>query len=311
MSKSIKIGDRHVGDDHPPYVIAEACVNHQGNFEIAKRMVYFAHAMGADAIKFQMHILEDEMLPEVPMSDNFDDSLWDVIEKTNFSTDQHRQLIALSSSLGIQYLCTPFSRAAADVLNSLGVQAFKTGSGELTNTPFMRHIAAYGKPVIVSTGMSLMEEIQETVDIFKKAGTPLVLTHCVFSTQGRLNLIPDVSEICKYITGIARHKNVTLLAAGGTANHLQLLLAPPPTVTLSKVMQDLKGNSSRWMNQRGVKFAWQEGFGAFGVSQSKKEAVVRYIATQEEHHRKWTFEQEYLTLLRKSGVTIDKARVFG
>jgi REP element-mobilizing transposase RayT len=117
--------------------------------------------------------------------------------------------------------------------------------------------------------------------------------------------------MCKYITGIARHKNIILLAAGGIPNHLHLLLAPPPTVPLSKVMQDLKGNSSRWMNQRGVKFAWQEGFGAFGVSQSKKDAIVQYIASQAEHHRKWTFEQEYQTLLRKSGVTIDKARVFG
>jgi len=222
MSKSVKIGDRHVGDDHPPYVIAEACVNHQGNFEIAKRMVYFAHAMGADAIKFQMHILEDEMLPEVPMSDNFDDSLWDVIEKTNFSTDQHRQLIALSSSLGIQYLCTPFSRAAADVLNSLGVQAFKTGSGELTNTPFMRHIAAYGKPVIVSTGMSLMEEIQETVDIFKKAGTPLVLTHCVSAypcpyNRVNLGMVPRLAQTFAVPAGLSCHTPSIYTALGAVA----------------------------------------------------------------------------------------------
>ena len=141
----MKIGDRLVGDGHPPFIIAEACVNHQGDFEIAKRMVYFAHAMGADAIKFQMHILQDEMLPEVPMSDNFEHSLWDVIDSTNFSTEQHRQLMALCRQLGIQYLCTPFSRASVDVLHSLGVDAFKTGSGELTNTPFMRHIAALRK----------------------------------------------------------------------------------------------------------------------------------------------------------------------
>lgn len=115
----IKIGDRSIGDGHPPYVIAEACVNHQGNFEIAKRMVYFAHAMGADAIKFQMHILEDEMLPDVPASDNFENTLWEVIENTNFTTDQHRTLMALCRDLGIQYLCTPFSRASIDVLDFL------------------------------------------------------------------------------------------------------------------------------------------------------------------------------------------------
>jgi putative transposase len=138
-----------------------------------------------------------------------------------------------------------------------------------------------------------------------------VLTHCVFSTQGRLDLIPDVSEMCKYLTGIAHAKGITLLAAGGTANHIHLLIALPPTVALSKVMQDFKGNSSHWQNKTGNKFAWQEGFGAFGVSQSQKQVVANYIAQQAEHHRKWTFEQEFMTLLRKSGVTIDRQRVFG
>ena len=138
-----------------------------------------------------------------------------------------------------------------------------------------------------------------------------VLVHCVFSTQGRLDLIPDVTEICKDLTGIAHSKNITLLAAGGTANHIHLLVAQPPTVTLAKVMQDLKGNSSRWLNKRGTKFAWQEGFGGFSVSQSQKQVVADYIAHQAEHHRRWTFEQEFMTLLKKSGAKIDKERVFG
>lgn len=130
------------------------------------------------------------------------------------------------------------------------------------------------------------------------------------ATQGRLDLIPDVTDLCKYLTGIARAKNITLLAAGGTANQVHLLIALPPAVALSKVMQDFKGNSSHWLNKRATKFAWQEGFGAFGVSQSQKEIVCGYIAHQEEHHRKWTFEQEFMTLLRKSGVRIDKKQVF-
>ena len=77
-----------------------------------------------------------------------------------------------------------------------------------------------------------------------------------------------------------------------------------------KVMQDIKGNSSRWLNQRRTKFAWQEGFGAYGVSASQKQTVCNYIARQEEHHSKWTFEQEYVTLLRKSGAKIDWKRIF-
>ncbi len=138
-----------------------------------------------------------------------------------------------------------------------------------------------------------------------------VLVHVVFSTKERANLIPDVRELCRYITGIARAKKVTLLAAGGTSNHVHLLIALNPVLSLSKVVQDLKGNSSRWLGEHGVRFAWQEGYGAFGVSQSRKQAVADYIGGQEEHHRKWTFEQEFMTLLRESGATYDERYVFG
>ena len=138
-----------------------------------------------------------------------------------------------------------------------------------------------------------------------------VLVHCVFSTKQRANLISDLDELCRYLTGVARAKNVTLLAAGGTANHIHLLIAVPPTIPLAKAVQELKGNSSRWLRERGVDFAWQEGYGAFSVSQSQKQVVADYIAHQTEHHRKWSFEQEFMTLLQKSGATYDKRYVFG
>lgn len=222
MSRIVQIGRRQIGDGHPPFIIAEACVNHQGDFSIARRMVHFAHAMGADAIKFQMHILDDEMLREVSRSDNFEEPLWDVIAKTNFTTEQHAALIALCRGLGIQYLCTPFSRASADVLDSLGVEAFKTGSGELTNIPFMRHIAAKGKPVIVSTGMSILEEIAETVAVFKQAGTPLVLTHCVSAypcpyDRVNLGMVPRLAKTFGVPTGLSCHTPSIYTAIGATA----------------------------------------------------------------------------------------------
>lgn len=222
MSSPIKIGNKSIGEGFPPYIIAEACVNHQGDFEIAKQMVYFAHAMGSDAIKFQMHILEDEMLREVPMSGNFEVSLWDTIDNTNFSVDEHRELMMLCASLGIQYLCTPFSPASADVLEELGVVAFKTGSGELTNIPFMKHLAAKGKPVIVSTGMSLLEEIAETVGVFKKADTPLVLTHCVSAypcpyDRVNLGMIPRLADMFDVPTGFSCHTPSIYTSLGAVA----------------------------------------------------------------------------------------------
>lgn len=222
MSDPVKIGARLIGEGLPPYVIAEACVNHQGNIEIARRMVYFAHAMGCDAIKFQMHILEDEMLRDVPMSRNFEVSLWDTIEATNFSAAQHQELMALCNSIGIQYLCTPFSRASADLLESLGVVAFKTGSGELTNIPFMEHLAAKGLPVIVSTGMSLLDEIGETVAVFKDEGTPLILTHCVSAypcpyDRVNLGMVPRLAKLFDVPTGFSCHTPSIYTSLGAVA----------------------------------------------------------------------------------------------
>ncbi|MGA2689243.1 MAG: IS200/IS605 family transposase [Candidatus Korobacteraceae bacterium] len=138
-----------------------------------------------------------------------------------------------------------------------------------------------------------------------------VLVHCVFSTKQRANLIADPNELCRYLTGVARAKNLVLLAAGGTANHIHLLISVPPIIPLAKAVQELKGNSSRWLRERGVDFAWQEGYGAFSVSQSQKQIVADYIARQPEHHRKWSFEQEFMTLLRKSGAPYDPRYIFG
>ncbi len=175
----IKINKRKIGKNYKPFVIVEACVNHQGDFSIAKKMVHFAKKMGADCIKFQHHILNEEMLREVPKSKNFKVSLWDVIKKTNFTLKQHKELKVLCDDINIEYLCTPFSMKAADELNSIGVRAFKTGSGELTNLPFIEHLAKIGKPIILSTGMSYPKEILETVKIIKKHKTPFSIMHCV------------------------------------------------------------------------------------------------------------------------------------
>ncbi len=95
MTDSIKIGERLVGDNYPPYVIAEAAVSHQGEIATAIAMTYMAHAMGCDAIKFQMHVLDNEMLRDVPTSDNFDEPLYETLNNTELTLDEHKQLKAL------------------------------------------------------------------------------------------------------------------------------------------------------------------------------------------------------------------------
>ncbi len=223
MTESIQIGQRQVGDIHSPYIIAEAAVSHQGEIETAIRMTYIAHAMGCDAIKFQMHVLENEMLRDVPTSDNFDEPLFDTLQNTELTLDEHKRLKALCESLGIDYLCTTFSAAAADILDTeLDVKAFKTGSGELTNIPLLEHIARKGKPMIISTGMALIEEIEETVNAIKAIGTPFALTHCVSAyptPYNRVNLhnIPRYRELFDVPVGLSDHSIGIYTAVGSVA----------------------------------------------------------------------------------------------
>ncbi len=137
------------------------------------------------------------------------------------------------------------------------------------------------------------------------------LVHCTFSTKGRAETIPDPSTLARYFGGVAKGKGIPLVIAGGTKNHAQVLIALPAAMSLSRAIQDLKGNSSRRLNQQGTKFAWQEGYAAFSVSPTSKAAVMRYIANQEQHHAKASFEDELLEMLKKSGVEYDSRFVFG
>ncbi len=137
------------------------------------------------------------------------------------------------------------------------------------------------------------------------------LLHCIFSTKERADSILDPANLGRYLGGVARERDIPLIIAGGTANHIHLLIALPAAIPLAKAIQDLKGNSSRWMNEHGSAFAWQEGYGAFSVSASNKRAVMDYIADQARHHEKRSFEEEFEILLRRSGITCDPKLMFG
>ena len=222
MEREFRVGKRMVGNKHAPYIIAEAAISHQGDLGIARKMVYHAHAVGCDAIKFQMHVLENEMLRETPKSENFDKSLFDTLNDTNLTLDEHKELQSLCNSLGIEYLCTPFSADAADLLDGMGVVAFKTGSGELTNHPLIEHIARKGRPMIISTGMARIEEITETVDLVKSIGIDFALTHCVSAypcPYHRVNLgnIPKYKKLFNVPVGLSDHSIGIYTSLGAVA----------------------------------------------------------------------------------------------
>ena len=143
-SPSITIGTRTIGAGHPCFVIAEAGINHNGDVNLAAQLVEAAASAGADAIKFQTHFPEYEMLKGGATAAYVGESLFDLLTRTALPKDAHVQMRDLAARKGIVFMSTPFSREAADYLDSIGVPAFKTGSGEMTNLPLQRHIARKG-----------------------------------------------------------------------------------------------------------------------------------------------------------------------
>ncbi len=191
------IGDKKIGYNESVYVIAEGCDNHMGSIETAKEMALLAKLSGSDAIKFQHHLPDEEMLKDVPMSDNFDIPLYEFLKLYALTLDEHEELMKYCKGIGIQYLCTPFSLKAAQEINEIGVDAFKIGSGEMTDVPSLEEIAKLGKPMIVSTGMCTLEEVDRTYNALIKYDIPLSFTNCVSEYPPvyediNLNVIPKM-----------------------------------------------------------------------------------------------------------------------
>lgn len=174
---TIIINDRKICLDSPPLVIAEIGINHEGSFEKAIRMVDDAYDAGCECVKFQSHVVEDEMIPNNVIPGNTTETIWDIMVRCALTEEQEIKLKQYVESKGMIYLCTPFSRAAANRLQKLNVQAYKIGSGECNNYPLIEHIASFGKPIILSTGMNDLPSIKPSVLIFQKYKIPYALLH--------------------------------------------------------------------------------------------------------------------------------------
>jgi sialic acid synthase SpsE len=206
----LRIGSREVGAGRPCFVIAEAGINHNGDVAIARDLVDAAAEAGADAIKFQTHFPEHEMLRGGATAAYVGESLFDLLTRTALSRDAHFELRDRAAAKGIIFLSTPFSREAADFVESVGVPAIKTGSGELTNLPLQEHIARKGKPMIVSTGMSTPDEIDRTVQAIRAIGTPFALMHCTSTyptpyEHVQLDCIPALQQKYGVPVGFSDH----------------------------------------------------------------------------------------------------------
>jgi N-acetylneuraminate synthase len=221
MTPRFDIGDRSIGADAPPLVIAEIGINHEGDLGRAIAMVDAAHAAGCECVKFQCHVIDDEMIPNDVVPGNATDTIWNIMARCALTEPEERRLQDYVRSKGMLYLSTPFSRAAAVRLESMGVPAYKIGSGECNNYPLVQHIAGYGKPVILSTGMNSLESIAPSVEILRRSRVPFALLHCtsMYPTpydRVRLGALADLqATFPDAVVGLSDHSigNYTCLAA--------------------------------------------------------------------------------------------------
>ena len=179
MKNFIIINGRKIGEDYKPLVIPEIGINHNGSLSEAKKIVDAAHEAGAEIIKHQTHIVEDEMIPLAKniIPNNAKESIYEIIEKCALNELDEYELMKHVESKNMTFISTPFSRAAANRLESWDVPAYKIGSGECNNYPLLEHIASFGKPIILSTGMNTIESINKAVSIFKKNNISFALLH--------------------------------------------------------------------------------------------------------------------------------------
>jgi len=219
----IIIDQRKIGEKHPPLIIAEIGINHEGNVKLAKKMVYDAYQSGAECVKFQTHIIKDEMTQEAQKTfpANANESIYDIIKRCSLNSKERMLLKKYVEQLGMIYLSTPFSRAAADELEKMNVKAFKIGSGECNNYPLIEHIAKFGKPIILSTGMNDIISIKKSISIFHENRIPYALLHCtsLYPTPYSKVRLGAINELKKNfsdaVVGLSDHSigNYTCFAA--------------------------------------------------------------------------------------------------
>lgn len=225
--KEFKIAEKPIGCRSPVYVIAEAGINHNGSEERALRMIDAAADCGADAIKFQSFRAEQLVSPAAAaprhVGESSSKSLLDFFESVELSPGTTRRLKQHADSIGLTFLSTPFDERSADLLEELGVPAYKIASSDLTHFPLLAHVGRKGKPLLLSTGMSYLEEVRHAVRFLSENGNPpLGLMHCVSTypaPHDELNLraIRRLEETFGVPVGFSDHSGDPLYALGAVA----------------------------------------------------------------------------------------------
>jgi N,N'-diacetyllegionaminate synthase len=215
--KNVIIGNKLISDNGPCFIIAEAGVNHNGKLSLAKEMVDVAKEAGADAVKFQTFISEDLVTQNIPMEEyqkrntGKTETQLEMLKKLELSRVDFIKLKKYCEKKGITFLSTPFDENSVDFLEKLGVPAFKVSSGDITDLPFLRHIAKKKLPMIVSTGASYLKEIKEAILAIKKEkNNKIILLHCTANypcppKETNLKSIVTLSKEFNYLIGYSDH----------------------------------------------------------------------------------------------------------
>lgn len=237
--KELKINNILIGSKHPIFVIAEAGINHNGSYRIAKKLVDVAKKAGVNCIKFQTHIAEKEMIKSNIRPGNISKkTLWSIIKNCELTENEEIKLSNYCKKQKILFLSTPFSIDAITRLEKIKIPAYKIGSGELTNIPFLEKIAKTRKPVILSSGMSEMYEIKSAVNLFKSKKIPIALlqTTSVYPSDYidiNLGMIEKYSNLFKIPIGISDHSIGIYTALGAVAKGASIV---EKHITLDKKM---------------------------------------------------------------------------
>lgn len=199
MKPNIEISGRKIGYDYDPLIITEIGINHGGSLDVAVEMVDAAANAGAEIIKHQTHIAADEMSSDAKsvIPAHTSESIFEIIDNCSLSKEDEVNLQNYVHSKGLIFISTPFSRAAANRLQAMNVPAYKIGSGECNNYPLIEHIAKFGKPIILSTGMNTIKSIAKAVSIFRKYSIPYALLHCtnVYPTPPELVRLGSLAKL--------------------------------------------------------------------------------------------------------------------
>jgi sialic acid synthase SpsE len=221
----ILIAGRKIGLAYPPLVVAEIGINHEGSLATAFEMVDAAKRAGVEVVKHQTHVVADEMsgAARKVIPGNAKVSIYEIMERCALSEDDERKLQGYVESQGMIFMSTPFSRAAADRLQKMNVPAYKIGSGECSNYPLLKHIASFGKPMVLSTGMNTIASVCKAVDIFEAASVPYALLHTtnLYPTPPHLVRLGAMVELAKAfpkaVVGLSDHTTNNVACLGAVA----------------------------------------------------------------------------------------------